>query len=83
MTTERQYVAVQFNPWDRRSYTYHHDGEPVAIGDMVIVETARGLSTVTVVGLPDGVPSFETKPIAGKAPAEAASETASGDHETF
>lgn len=29
--SNRQFVAVQFNPWDRRSYTYHNDGEPVAV----------------------------------------------------
>lgn len=67
--TNRQYVAVQFNPWDRRSYTYHNDGDPVAIGDKVLVTTPRGQSTVEVVSLPEQVPSFETKPIDGKAPA--------------
>lgn len=68
MSDNRQYVAVQFNPWDRRSYTYHNDGEPVAIGDKVLVTTPRGQSVVEVVGLPDLVPPFETKPIDGKAP---------------
>lgn len=63
----RQFVAVRFNPWDRRNYTYHNDAEPVALGDKVIVDTARGKSIVEVVGLPDP-PSFETKPIVGKAP---------------
>lgn len=67
-TPNRQFVAVLFKPWDRRSYTYHNDGEPVAIGDEVIVETAKGQSIVTVSALPTEVPSFPTKPIIGKAP---------------
>lgn len=66
----RQFVAVQFNPWDRRSYTYHNDGEACAIGDLVKVMTNRGEATVTVVGLPGEQPSFETKGILGKAEAD-------------
>jgi hypothetical protein len=62
----RQFVKCQFNPWDQRSYTYHHDGEPVAVGDKVKVETTRGVSVVEVVGLTDEQPKFETKPILGK-----------------
>lgn len=58
-----QYVAVQFNPWDRRSYTYHNDGESAKIGDKVRVTTPRGRQTVEVVGLPDKKPPFDTKPI--------------------
>lgn len=64
----RQFVAVLFKPWDQRSYTYHNDGEPVAIGDSVIVDTAKGQQTVTVSALPTAVPPFPTKPIIGKAP---------------
>jgi hypothetical protein len=67
-TPNRQFVAVLFKPWDKRSYTYHNDGEPVAVGDNVIVETAKGTQTVTVSALPDAVPPFPTKPIIGKAP---------------
>jgi hypothetical protein len=67
---QRQFVAVLFKPWDQRSYTYHNDGEPVAIGDSVIVETAKGTQTVTVSALPTAVPPFPTKPIIGKAPPE-------------
>lgn len=66
MANNRQFVAVQFNPWDRRSYTYHNDGEPVAIGDRVVVSTDRGPSAVTVVSLPTEAPTFATKPIVGK-----------------
>jgi len=64
----RQFVAVLFKPWDQRSYTYHNDGEPVAIGDSVIVATAKGDQIVTVSALPTETPSFPTKPIIGKAP---------------
>jgi hypothetical protein len=46
----RQYVAVEFKPGGRR-YTYHNDGEPVAIGDLVKVETRYGQQTVTVADL--------------------------------
>jgi hypothetical protein len=62
----RQYVKCRFNPWDQRTYTYHHDGEPVFEGDMVKVETAKGVAVVEVVGLTDEQPPFETKPIVGK-----------------
>ncbi len=58
-----QYVKIQFNPWDCRSYTYHHDGEPIRAGDRVEVETDRGPQTVEVVGLADEKPPFATKPI--------------------
>ncbi|MBA2684746.1 MAG: hypothetical protein H0U66_09670 [Gemmatimonadaceae bacterium] len=66
MTTNRQFVAVQFNPWDRRTYTYHNDGEPVVVDDQVVVSTDRGPATVTVTSVTDRAPSFDTKPIVGK-----------------
>lgn len=62
----RQFVKCRFNPWDQRTYTYHHDGEPVAEGDKVQVETAKGIVVIEVVGLTDEQPKFETKPIIGK-----------------
>ncbi len=66
---ERQYVAVKFKPWDRKSYTFHNDGEPVAIGDFVIVELGFRPQTVEVTALPHVKPEgFDTKPIRGKAP---------------
>ena len=68
----RQYVAVRFSTSDRRTYTYQNDGEPVAAGDAVIVETARGEATVTVDSVSDVQPPFATKPIVGRAPAAAA-----------
>lgn len=66
--TTRQYVQVQFNPWDRRSYTYHNDGPPVAVGNTVMVETAKGKVPVTVTGLTAVKPAFATKPILGPSP---------------
>lgn len=65
---ERQYVAVKFNPWDHRSYTYANDGPPVAEGDKVLVTTAKGQATVDVVAVHYDKLSFATKPIDGIAP---------------
>lgn len=65
--SERQYLAAKFNPWDQRTYTYHNDGDPVAVGDQVVVPSRAGRATVTVeaVGVPR--PKFDTKAIIGKA----------------
>jgi hypothetical protein len=65
-----QFVAVAFTPGGRR-YTYHHGGEPVTVGDRVLVP-ARGGGTiaVTVEAILDGKPDYETKPIIGLAPAD-------------
>lgn len=60
---ERQFVAVQFNPWDTRTYTYHNDAEPVSEGDTVSVSTHEGIKRVLVVSVSDIKPSFPTKPI--------------------
>lgn len=68
---ERQYVQVEFNPGDRRSYTYHNDGDLLAIGDEVRVPDNRsdGWKRVIVVGVAGPKPtSFETKAILGLAP---------------
>lgn len=64
----RQFVACKFRSSDTRFYTFHNDGEPVAIGDSVIAETARGQSTVIVEMVLTEAPPFPTKPIIGKAP---------------
>lgn len=64
----RQYVSVEFNPGDQRSYTYHNDGEPVAIGDRVVVETKRGRRFVKVVGIKPDIPDYATKPIIQEEP---------------
>lgn len=68
MTTNRQFIACAFRKGDTRTYTYHNDRDPVAVGDEVIVTTARGPSKVFVSALIDEAPKFETKPIVGPAP---------------
>lgn len=67
-----QYVACKFRPEDRRSYTYHNDGEPVAVGDQVKIagRDDDGWQRVHVVAVSDEKPSFDTKPILGKVEAE-------------
>lgn len=69
----RQYVACKFRPDDKRSYTYHNDGEPVAVGDEVKIagRSDDGWQRVHVVAVGDEMPSFETKPILGKVEPEA------------
>lgn len=72
MPNALQYVAVQFSPWDRLTYTYHNDGEPVCVGDHVRVDARGEEKTVIVVSISGAAPEFETKPIIGKVePAEA------------
>jgi hypothetical protein len=63
----RQYVAVHFRPGDKRTYTYHWDGEPVACGDQVKVpdRSGDGWSRVTVAEISWQEPKFATKPILG------------------
>jgi hypothetical protein len=58
-----QYVSVQFKPWDRRGYTYHWEGPPLAVGDKVIVATKDGEQVVTVSSIDVPPPAFETKAI--------------------
>jgi hypothetical protein len=67
----RQYVACTFRPGDVRSYTYHYDGEALAVGDRCVVSTDRGPQVVTVAKLVAEAPSFVTKAIAGKERVEA------------
>jgi hypothetical protein len=68
----RQYATCTFRKGDSRSYTYHNDGDPVAIGDEVKVEDPRSTDgiwkRVYVVGVDHPKPSFPTKPILGIAP---------------
>lgn len=63
----RQFIACKFRPEDTRTYTYHHDGEPVSIGDMVKVPDNRsdGWKRVEVVSITDEMPKFPTKAILG------------------
>lgn len=64
----RQYVACRFNPWDQRTYTYHNDGPPVAVGDFAKVtdRSGDGWKRVEVMKVTDEAPPFETKPILEK-----------------
>jgi hypothetical protein len=62
-----QFVSVQFQAWDRRSYTYHWEGEPLAIGDKVVVETKAGQVEVEVVTIRLDTPDFPTKPVIRRA----------------
>jgi hypothetical protein len=65
-----QYVACRFAE-SGRTYTYHNDGEPVAVGDKVKVLTQReGQKTVTVAEILTAKPKFDTKPVLGKVVAE-------------
>lgn len=68
---QTQYVVVKFNPWDRRTYTYQNNGEPVAPGDMVDVDTPRGRQSVKVEEVNMRKPSFTCKDIVGKTPPKA------------
>ena len=64
----RQFVAVRFRPGDRRTYTYHHDGPPVAIGEMVKIPGKRptdGWTALKVEAISYAEPPFETKAILG------------------
>ncbi len=58
MTESRQFVACTFRLGDSRSYTYHNDGEPVAIGDEVKVTDRDGVGwkRVHVVAIGDTPP---------------------------
>lgn len=71
----RQFIAVTFRPGDRQTYTYHNDGEPVAVGDRVRVpdRSGDGWQAVTVASIDVPAPTkFETKAILGlvEVPAE-------------
>jgi hypothetical protein len=76
MPDNRQYIACQFAN-SGRTYTYHNDGEPLAVGDQVKVETRNGRQVVDVVELVAEPPRFETKPILNKIEPEPADETTS------
>ena len=69
----RQYLGCEFKPGGRL-YTYHNDGEPAAEGDEVLVNTSRGMQSVTVIEAHHRKPPFATKPIIGGEGAESAPE---------
>ena len=65
----RQYLAVEFKPGGR-TYTYHHDGAPLAVGNEVKVRVGKpnrqGYTreqTAKVAALVDEKPPFATKPV--------------------
>lgn len=58
----RQFVKCVFKPGDKREYTYHNDGEPLKIGDVVRVEDPKGgWKRITVSGIAGLAPTFPTK----------------------
>lgn len=65
----RRYLSVKFKDGDAVSYTYHHDGDPVAAGDQVLVpgRGGKGTRTVTVYEPDVPQPKFVTKAIIGRA----------------
>lgn len=71
-----QYLTAKFSEADKRAYTYHNDGDPVAVGDRVLVP-GRGDKPRTVIVAEIGVPKpdgFDTKAILGLAPPPAEEE---------
>jgi hypothetical protein len=62
----RQFVSVEFKRGGR-AYSYHNDGPAVVAGDRVVVPSRFGPQAVSVVGVSDEAPPFETKPIVGMA----------------
>lgn len=65
-----QYIACTYRKGDSRSYTFHNDGPPVAVGDEVKMPDKEGgwkRGYVTAIGVPKPT-KFETKGILGIAP---------------
>lgn len=77
-----QYVECKF-PNSSKSYCYHWDGAPLAIGDKVDVMTDRGALSVEVVGFRAEKPPFATKPIMGKVVSPAAAPERPNDEVAF
>lgn len=66
-----QYVVVRFSSRDRRTYTYHNDGPPVAPGDEVRIpgrQEGDGWKAVEVVDVHFIKPPFATKAILQELP---------------
>jgi hypothetical protein len=68
----RQYLTAKFRPADKRAYTYHNDGPPVAPGNEVKLPSTRGTDgwlRGTVFGLISEAEAkaqpFDTKAILG------------------
>ena len=64
-----QFVVCKFAA-SKRGYTYRNDGEPVSVGDRVVVDAPRDEGKVVVVVTETDVPEppFDCKPILGLAP---------------
>jgi hypothetical protein len=63
----RQFVGVEFKAGGR-PYSFHNDGDPLRVGDLVRVLVRGGREiTATVAIIDDDEPPFETKPIIGLA----------------
>jgi len=62
----RQFVGVDFRPGGR-VYTYHWDGEPVTLGDLVRVpeKSGDGWKKVRVVEVSWTAPAYATRAILG------------------
>lgn len=67
----RQFVKCTFGS-GARAYTYHNDGEALAIGDRVNLETKHGFATGEVVELVDETPAYPTRPATKLPPKESA-----------
>ncbi len=65
--SNRQYIRCTFREGDARAYTYHNDGEPVQVGDVVRVldRSGDGWKKVFVIDA-EKPTAFETKAILGK-----------------
>jgi hypothetical protein len=46
-----------------RAYTYHNDGDPLAVGDPVTIETKHGFTTGEVAAVVEEAPPFPTKAV--------------------
>ncbi len=65
----RQYVACKFCATDKKSFTYHYDGEEVLFAEDSVKVPDRsgdGWKRVIVVAVSDEAPPFPTKGIIGK-----------------
>lgn len=68
----RQFIACKYRPTDKRFYSFHNDGEPVAVGDHVKIanRSGKGWMSVEVAEILSGAPDHETKAILGIAEPE-------------
>jgi hypothetical protein len=64
----RQFVAVKFRSGDKRAWTYHWDGAPLACGELVRVpdRSGDGWQRATVHEIGAQPPAFITKAVLGR-----------------